>query len=228
MSGRRAVRRGVDRCPSRAECASVLSSLLDLRARRDCRVHEMGPTPRERRPNSLVVESVQWFALHVKRRYEQAVAASLQGKNIESLVPVWKERRRWSDRLKTVQSPIFPGYVFCRLKPRGRLAAVRTPGVIRLVGFGGQACPLEAAEVESLLALSAKQVTAQPCGYLPIGQRVRLVDGPLTGLTGVLARSDNANRLIVSIDILQRSIAVDVGDARVQTVAPLAAGARGR
>lgn len=108
------------------------------------------------------------------------------------------------------------------------MAAVKTPGVIRLVGFGGRACPLEANEIESLLALAATPVLAQPCGYLPIGQRVRLVDGPLAGLMGVLARSDKANRLIVSIDILQRSIAVDVGDARVQTVAPLAIGARCR
>lgn len=106
------------------------------------------------------------------------------------------------------------------------MIAVRTPGVIRLVGFGGRVCPMEAAEVESLLALSANEATAQPCDYLPVGQRVRLVDGPLAGLTGVLARSDKANRLIVSIEILQRSIAVDVGDARVQSVAPLAAGAR--
>jgi transcription antitermination factor NusG len=176
----------------------------------------------------LAIESVQWFALQVKTRHEQAVAASLHGRDIESLVPVLKERRRWSDRLKTVQSPIFPGYVFCRLEQIARLAAVKTPGAIRLVSFGGRACPLEAPEIESLLALSATHVMAQPCGYLPVGQRVRLVDGPLAGLTGVLTRSDKANRLIVSIDILQRSIAVDVGDARVQSVAPLAAGARAR
>ena len=188
----------------------------------------MGPTPRERRPNNLVVESIQWFALHVKARHEQAVAASLRGKNIESLVPVTKERRRWSDRLKTVQSPIFPGYVFCRLEQSGRLAAVKTPGVIRLVGFGGWACPLGETEIASLLALSATQATSQRCDYLPIGQRVRLVDGPLAGLTGVLARSDKAKHLIVSIDILQRSVAVDVGEARFLIVAPLATGARAR
>jgi transcription antitermination factor NusG len=176
----------------------------------------------------LTVESVQWFALHVKTRHEQAVAASLGGKNIETLLPVLNQRRRWSDRLKTVQSPIFPGYVFCKLERTARLDAVRTPGVIRLVGFGGRACPLEAVEIESLLALSLNEVTAQPCGYLPVGQRVRLVDGPLAGLTGVLARSGKASHLIVSIDILQRSIAVDVGDARVQAVAPLAGGARSR
>lgn len=174
----------------------------------------------------MAVESAQWFALHVKARHEQVVAASLEEKSIESLVPVLNQRRRWSDRLKTVQAPIFPGYVFCRLEHGDRLAAVQTPGVIRLVGFGGKACALEAMEIESLLAISACEATAQPCDYLPLGQRVRLIDGPLAGLTGVLARSDKAHRLVVSIDILQRSIAVDVGDARVQTVAPLMAGAR--
>lgn len=127
-----------------------------------------------------------------------------------------------------MRTPVFPGYVFCRLELAHRLTAVKTPGVIRLVGFGGRICPLEAAEIESLLALSASEATAQPCDYLPIGQRVRLVDGPLAGLTGVLARADKANRLIVSIDILQRSIAVDVGDARIQGVAPSTAGAQYR
>lgn len=188
----------------------------------------MGLAPRERRPKSLALESAQWFALHVKTRQEQAVAASLEGKCIESLVPFLEQRRRWSDRLKAVRLPLFPGYVFCRLERTARLAAVKTPGVIRLVGFGGRACPLETTEVESLLALSLTQARAQPCSYQPIGQRVRLVDGPLAGLTGVLTRSDKANRLIVSIDILQRSIAVDVGETRVQAVAPLATGVRCR
>lgn len=174
------------------------------------------------------MESTEWFALHVKTRHEQAVAAGLEAKNIESLVPVMNQRRHWSDRLKTVRSPIFPGYVFCRLEQARKLAAVRTPGVIRVVAFDGRDCPLEATEIESLQALSATEAAAQPCGYLPNGQRVRLVDGPLAGLTGVLARSEKTNRLIVSIDILQRSVAVDVGNARVQTVAPVTVGARCR
>lgn len=135
------------------------------------------------------------------------------------------QRRRWSDRWKTVQSPIFPGYVFCRLERGRKLTAMKTPGVIRVVAFGGQDCPLAATEIESLVALAATEVTARPCEYLPIGQRVRLVDGPLAGLTGVLTRADAAKRLIVSVDILQRSIAVDVGDARVQAVAQLKRGA---
>jgi transcription antitermination factor NusG len=176
----------------------------------------------------LTVESVHWFALHVKTRHERSVAVSLETKNLECIVPLLKERRRWSDRLKTVEAPMFPGYVFCRFGRAVQSEVVRTPGVIRLVGVGGRACPLEAIEIESLLTLSAAAVTARPHSYLPIGQPVRLVDGPLAGLTGVLAGMGKANRLIVSIHILQRSVAVDVGDARVQTVAPLAAGASRR
>lgn len=179
-------------------------------------------------PKGLAVESIQWFALHVLTRHEQVVAAGLEAKNIESLVPFMNQRRRWSDRLKTVRSPIFPGYVFCRLEQTCKLAAVKTPGVIRVVAFGGRDYPLADAEIESLQALSRSEVAALRCDYLPIGQRVRLVDGPLAGLAGVLVRSDNAKRLIVSIDILQRSIAVDVGDARIQAVNPLTAGARCR
>lgn len=127
-----------------------------------------------------------------------------------------------------MQTPIFPGYVFCRLEREHKLAAVKTPGVIRVVAFGGRDYPLELADIESLLALAGTEVTAEPREYLPIGQRVRLVDGPLCGLTGVLARTDKANRLIVSIEILKRFIAVDVGDARVQAVVPLGAGAQCR
>jgi transcription antitermination factor NusG len=156
------------------------------------------------------VASVPWFALQVKQRYEQLTATALRNKGYEEFLPLYKHRRRWSDRIKQVDLPLFPGYLFCRLDPTNRLPILTTPGVVLIVGIGKVPVPVEESEMAGLRSIVASQVPAEPWPFLRAGQRVRIDYGPLRGVEGVFLNHKNQSRLVVSVSILQRSVAVEV------------------
>lgn len=154
------------------------------------------------------------------------VTSGLEVKGIECLLPLYCERRRWSDRSKAAKTPLFSGYVFCCMDRSARAQALRTPGAIRVVGFGGLPLPLEEAEVQNLRALALSPVAVRPSAYLAVGQKVRITDGPFAGLSGFLEEIRGERRLIVSLNLLQRSVAVEVGAASVQPVGTSLLGVR--
>src|SRR6266851_5310921 len=135
--------------------------------------------------------SYQWYALRVRSRYENTVAAHLRGKGYESLLPLYKSQRPWSDRFKEIELPLFPGYVFCRFNPLDRLPILTVPGVVHIVSFGGIPQPVEEQEMTAVLTMlrSGLQVASFPA--LPVGQRVLLEAGPLAGLSGVVLAHKN-------------------------------------
>ena len=151
-----------------------------------------------------------WFAVTVKPQHEKTAAHSLQLKGLEDFVPLYRDRRRWSDRVKELELPLFPGYVFCRFTLLQRSAVLATPGVRSIVGFGKTPAVVPQAEIEAIQAMVASGLPARPWPFLQVGQRVRIERGPLSGLEGILVQLKDAWRVVVSVPLLQRSVAVDI------------------
>jgi transcription antitermination factor NusG len=152
----------------------------------------------------------RWFALRVKSRREKVVAVMARNKGFEEFLPIYQSRRHWSDRLKSLELPLFPGYVFCRLDPLHRLPLLTIPGVLHFVGTAKVPTPIEDKEIAAVQRAVQCGALTEPWPFLEVGQRVRIEDGPLAGLEGVLAGTFKPQRLIVSVAILQRSVAVAI------------------
>jgi transcription antitermination factor NusG len=152
----------------------------------------------------------KWFALRVKPRFEKNVATIARSKGYEEFLPLHQCRRRWSDRFKSVDLPLFPGYVFCQLNPDFRLPLLTIPGALHFIGIGRTPAPIDDEEIASLQAAMRSGLRAEPWPFLDVGQRVRLEEGPLAGLEGLLIEVRKKQRLIVSVTLLQRSVAVEI------------------
>jgi transcription antitermination factor NusG len=152
----------------------------------------------------------RWFALRVKSRQEKVVATMAKYKGFEGFLPLYQTRRHWSDRFQSVDVPLFPGYVFCRLNPQCRLPLLTIPGVLNLVGLGKIPMPIEDTEIATIQRAVTSGLTTEPWPFLEVGQRVRLEVGPLAGLEGLFIRTSNQDRIIVSVSLLKRSVAVAV------------------
>jgi len=162
-----------------------------------------------------------WFALQVRMRYEVAVADHLKGKGYEWFLPLYKARRRWSDRIREVDAPLFPGYLFCRFNPHNRLPILKTPSVTQIVGYNHVPIPVDEHEIEAIRRLVASGVPNFPCAYLEVGSKVRIEAGALRGLEGVLTELKGKRRLVLSITLLQRSVAVEIESDAVSVVRAL-------
>ena len=151
-----------------------------------------------------------WYAAYTRSRHEKTVAEQLRGKGIETFLPLYRTVRRWRNGDHWVELPLFPGYAFARFALADRLPVLKVPGVVRLVGFNGVPTPMEDHEVEGLRRALATGVTAEPHPYLTEGRHVRITAGPLAGREGVLVRRQGTVRVVLSIDLIQRSVLVDV------------------
>jgi transcription antitermination factor NusG len=152
-----------------------------------------------------------WFALHVKPRCEKVISTVLRNKGFEQFLPVYQSRRAWSDRIAKVEIPLFPGYVFCRFDPeQPRLPIVATPGVISVVGVAGRPEPIPEHELEVIQTILRSGKAALPWPYLEVGHRVRIERGALAGVEGILVEAKKQHRVVVSVTLLQRSVAVEV------------------
>jgi transcription antitermination factor NusG len=160
--------------------------------------------------------SYPWYALRVKSRYENTVATHLQGRGYESFLPLYKCQRRWSDRFKEIELPIFPGYVFCQFSALNRLPILSIPGVVHVVGVGRTPIPIDESEIAAIQAASKSGLPRQPWPFLQVGHKVRIEYGPLCGLEGILLEFRGRQRLVISVTLLQRSVAVQVDEAWVR------------
>lgn len=151
-----------------------------------------------------------WYALRVRPRFEKAVFRNLCGKGLTAFLPLYQERRRWSDRVKLVELPLFPGYVFASLDIHDRLPVLQTPGVLHFVSFDGEPAPVDPGEIRALEAAARSGAPMVPWPYLREGQRVLVARGPLRGLTGILLKVRDQFRLIISVTLLMRSVAVEI------------------
>jgi transcription antitermination factor NusG len=153
----------------------------------------------------------QWYALQVQSRLANIASATLRGKGYEEFLPLYKARRRWSDRVKQIELPLFPGYLFCRFDPRDRLVPIlSTPGVIGIVGAGKTLLAIPAEEIEAVGNILRSGLAAQPWPFLSAGSPIYIERGPLAGLEGIVTDADKTYRLVVSVGLLQRSVAVEI------------------
>jgi len=164
---------------------------------------------------SRIEASCFWFALQVRSRYEKKVATFLDGKGYEWFLPTYWSGRRWSDRVKQVELPLFPGYLFCRFDAQNRLPILKTPGLISIVGTAKVPTAVDEIEIAALRTLAVSGLPKQPWPFLKIGQRVRIECGALTGLEGILLQNKGRNRLVLSVTLLQRSVAAEIDSSWV-------------
>lgn len=160
-----------------------------------------------------------WYALQVRTRWEEPTADLLRGKGFQTLLPTYTTKRRWSDRYKTVQAPLFPGYVFCSFDVHNRLPVLITPGVISVVGRGKTPVAVDEAEMTAIRSMVGSGVQAQPWPYLEIGERVRIKDDVFDGMEGILINFKGKERVVISLTLLRRSIALEIDRDRILAVA---------
>ena len=170
---------------------------------------------RKGKENVPDISSRLWFALNTKFRYEGFAANHLRGKGYEVFLPIYKCRRRWSDRVKQLDLPLFPGYLFCRFDVMDRLPILTTPGMIQIVGFGKTPVPVDEAEIAALQTAIGSGLEREPWPFLQIGQKVKIDCGPLRGVEGILLNIKGGHRLVLSVTLLQRSVAVEVNSSWV-------------
>lgn len=151
-----------------------------------------------------------WFAVRVRSNYERTAALHLRERGYEEFSPSYKLERRWSDRKKTMEKFLFPGYVFSRLDPQNRLPVLTVPGVVGLVGFGKTPSPIPDHEIENIRAMVHSGLLVKPWPFLTVGQRVLIERGPLASVEGILQDFKGKLRLVVSVVLLQRSVSAEI------------------
>lgn len=161
-----------------------------------------------------------WYAVYTRHQHEKAVARTLLGKRFEVFLPLYTTCRRWKDRLARVSLPLFPGYVFLRGGVDRRLDIVSTPGVHFLLSSCGQPAAVAEEEVEAVRRVVDLKLAAEPYPFLRCGDRVRVTAGALAGLEGILTRKKNHLRLVLSVELLEKSIAVEVDGTDVERLRP--------
>jgi transcription antitermination factor NusG len=161
-----------------------------------------------------------WFAIRVKSNFEKKVATGLRNKGLEEFLPMYQSRRRLSDRYKTVDLPLFPGYLFCRLDLDHRLPLLTTVGFLYIVSVGNKPVPVDEGEIAAVQFVVRSGVPAVPWPSLAVGQRVRLESGPLCGLEGVVTQVGMRDRICVSVTLLQRGVSVEVDRDWIRPLSP--------
>ena len=163
---------------------------------------------------------MRWYALQVWSRKENYVSLHLQGLGYESFLPTYRCQRKWSDRIKESEPPLFPGYLFCRFEFETRRSLVMSPGVLQVVGNGKTAIPVPDSEILKLQMAVASEAPRQPWPYIALGQRVRVTYGSLSGLEGILINFRGSHRVVLSVTLLQRSVAIEVEQSWIAAMEP--------
>jgi len=169
---------------------------------------------------SIRIQQWPWFAIMVRTGREKTTTLLLENAGYECFLPVSKFTRRWSDRMKEIEVPLFPGYLFCRMDPYNRLPVLMTPGVIQIVGTGKTLIPVEEEEITAIQRIVKNGLSTMPWPYLQVGHLARIEEGPLRGMTGIIVRIKSGMKLVLSVSLLQRSVAVEVERSWVGGVHP--------
>jgi transcription antitermination factor NusG len=152
----------------------------------------------------------EWFAITVDQKLTQLILTSLSQKGYDAFTPFQTVVRKWRDRTSELLAPAFPGYVFARLNVRFRLPVLTTPGVRGLVGYGKHPVPICEEEIDAIRRVMSSSLPAEPFPFPEAGDAVRLIKGPLAGLTGILVGKGRLNRFLVRVALIQRALAIDV------------------
>jgi len=172
------------------------------------------PVTTDSKPSALAEEAAHsemlWYAGYTASRHEKRVAEHFVQRGVEHFLPLYETIHRWNNGRHRVQLPLFPGYIFVRIALRDRMRVIEVPGFARLVGFNSLPCPLPEADINKMKDALNKGVVAEPYPYLTVGTRVEIRNGPMQGMTGILLRRQNKCRVVISVDLIMRSMAVEV------------------
>jgi transcription antitermination factor NusG len=161
-----------------------------------------------------------WFALQVRTRWEGSIASFLSGKGYDVFLPTYTASTQRTKRIREIQAPLFPGYVFCRFEVEKRLPILVTPGVVAVVGRGRVPIPIDDTEIAAIRTVVSSGLQAEPFPYLEIGQRVRITSGSLAGVEGLLLNFKGHHRIVVSVSLLRRSVAMEIDRSCAVPVLP--------
>jgi transcription antitermination factor NusG len=166
------------------------------------------------RPPALAASaesSSSWYALRIRSKFEKLACAALRAKGFEEFLPLYKSRRQWSDRVKEVESPLFPGYLFCKIALQDGIGPIlTTPGFISIVGIGNAPVAVPNEEITSIRLALQSGLPLERLPLVSVGSRVLIERGPLAGIEGIALTVHKKFTLIVSITLLQRSLAVEI------------------
>jgi len=160
----------------------------------------------------------RWYAAYTRANHERRVGAQLVERGVENFLPQYESVRKWKDRRVRLQLPLFPGYIFVHLALQNRLKVLQVPGVACLVSSAGRPVAVPDEEFARIRGFLNDGLSARPHPYLKVGKRVRVRSGPLAGTQGILLRRKGNFRLVISIDLIQRAVAVDVDAADVEAL----------
>jgi transcription antitermination factor NusG len=164
----------------------------------------------------LELTSTPWLVIHTRSRHEKKVAKHLADRAIPSLVPIYRSVRRWKDRRKELDMPLFPGYCFVQADLTQHLRILQVPGVVNFVTFQGRPAPVGELEMEAIRR--GNGLNLQPHPYLRVGRRVRVQHGSMSGVEGFFVRWKDRTRVVISISLIQRSVAVEIDEADVMAL----------
>jgi len=166
-------------------------------------------------------ENQRWFALQVRTRWESSTALLLSGKGYQTFLPTFQTKKRSKGRVREINAPLFPGYVFCQFDAQKRLPILVTPGVLTVVGRGRVPLPVDDSEIAAIQTVVSSGLRAEPWPYLEVGQRIRIENDSLQGLEGILVQMKGNHRIVVSVSLLRRSVALEIDRSCVSPVGPL-------
>jgi transcription antitermination factor NusG len=159
-----------------------------------------------------------WYAVSVRPRHEKVVTRHLEHRGLNCFLPLYRSVRRWKDRRKELEMALFPGYVFVSLTGRDRSGVLRAPGVLRFVTFQGQPAAVPDAEIRAMESSMCAGLRPQPHPYLRQGRKVRVKSGPLVDAEGIMIRRKEGFRLVLSIELIMRSVTLEVDEADVEPI----------
>ncbi len=167
------------------------------------------------------LEQPCWYALHTRAKHEKFIGDQLLQKGVHTFVPTVQQIHRWSDRSRAVDVPLFSCYVFVHdVFSRAHVPVMRTPGVFRWIGPNGRPAAIPDSQMDAVRSLIEKNVPVSPHAFLEVGQRVRIRGGSLDGLEGILIEKKSEHRLIISVDLIQQSLAITVDGYELERVQP--------
>jgi transcription antitermination factor NusG len=184
--------------------------MLHTRSSEESQTHGVGARP----------ENSSWFAVQTRPRHEKKVSLGLKEKGIQSFLPLRREKRQWSDRQQWIEAPLFSHYVFVQIPvtAESRVSVLRTSGVLRFAGVPGCGTPVPDEQIENLQAIIDQEIPLAPHEFIKVGERVRIRGGALNGIEGILAAIKNDRSLVVSVDVIQKSVVLRIDGFEVERV----------
>jgi transcription antitermination factor NusG len=175
--------------------------------------------PEQRQSGLLALPArvdADWLAAYVTARHEKKIALQLNRRGVPYLLPLYRSIRRWKDRRKELDLPLFPGYIFVNIAMKDRLRVQSVPGVVHFVQFNGQPAFIPQNEIDNLRRGLSTGATVEPHPFLTVGRKVRVRSGAMAGLEGVLTRRKDKFRVVITIELIQRSLAVEVDEGDIE------------